>query len=280
MTAIVPSFIAKLNRSEAHLVNLKDAIDSYGGTTPDTRPYTVRKRVEGKKKRVVYRLHFTRSIDNTDVPLIAADAIYNLRSSLDHLAGALVPAKDRRSVMFPILWRGVAEPSIEGENDQRRKDRERWLTIAHRVRPEAATFLKRLQPPDETPKEETPHALRLLNQISNIDRHTKLPIFAHGVDGLLLRWRLPDGGIKNGFARASPDHFLEDNTEIRNVPEGAVYMEAYGPPRIIIRTGMTDAHGRVNLPVVEFITETLRFIRDEVVPGLTPYIHRPGGRRK
>jgi hypothetical protein len=41
---------------------------------------------------------------------------------------------------------------------------------------------------------------------------------------------------------------------------------------------MTDAKGKINLPVVDFVKDNLTFIRDEVVPGLTPYVHT-GGRR-
>jgi len=186
MAEIVPSFVGKLDRAETHLVELKAAIERYGGTDPGTRPYTVRKRVESKRKGEVHRLHFTRSVENTDVPYIAADALYNLRASLDHLMAAMVPAKDRDSVMFPIFWRGVERPFIERENEQRRKDRERWLSIARRTQTGAVAFLKRLQPPDDAPNKQTPHALRILNQLANTDRHTKLPIVAHGVDGLLI----------------------------------------------------------------------------------------------
>lgn len=88
-----------------------------------------------------------------------------------------------------------------------------------------------------------------------------------------MRWQLPDGSEKAGIAPASSGHVLEDKTEIREVPKGAVYMEGYGPPRIVIRTGMTDPQGKVNLPVVDFVRDTLVFVRDEVVPNLLPYIH-------
>lgn len=285
MAAIVPSFVAKLNRAEQHLIDLKAAIKEYGGsdTDPATRPYTVRARVESKRKRrTVHRLHFTRAVENTDVPLIAADAIYNLRSSLEHLMAALVPAKDRDSVTFPIIWRGVWEPLVEGENAKRRKDREKWQTITRRVRHvDAVTFLKRLQPPDEARDEETPHALRLLNQLSNTDRHSKLPVVAHGMKGLLISWRRPDGSKVAGFAHADPDSVFEDQAEIRPVPKGAVYVESFGVPDVVIRSGLTGDDGRaINLPVIEFVDNTLDFLRSTVVPGLTPYVHRPGGRKR
>jgi hypothetical protein len=274
---VVPSYIAKLSRAEKHLVDLKAAIEVFGGDSVATRPYTVSTRIEGKKQREVHRLLFTRSIANTEVPLIFADAVYNLRSGLDHLAGALVPAKDRRSVMFPIFWRGVWEPEIEGENEQRQKDRQRWNSIARRVQPGAAAFLKRLQPPDDAGNEEAPHGLRILNQLSNADRHTKLPVYANGVEGLQMRWKLPDGSYRDGTVSADSGYVLEDNAEIRDVPKGAVYVEGHGTPRIVVRTAMTDSRGKVNLPVVDFVTEELAFIRNEVVPSLLPYLHEPGG---
>jgi hypothetical protein len=278
-TAIVPSFVAKLNRAEKHLIDLQAALEQYGGTDARTRPYTVRKRIEGKAKREVHRLHFTRGVGNTDIPLIAADAIYNLRSSLEHLMASIVASKDRDSVTFPVFWRSVWEAAIPGENAQRGKDRQRWSTIAKALPVEAVTFLKRLQPPDEAGNKQTPHGLRLLNQFSNADRHTKLPLFAHGVEGLLIRWRLADGEIVSALASADPGHFVEDDAEIREVPSEAVYMECYGPPVVVVRTALKDADGKVvNVPIVDFIRDQRIFIRDKVVPKLLPYVHTPGRR--
>jgi hypothetical protein len=276
---IVPSFVAKLNRAEKHLVDLKDAIERFGGSDPASRPYTVRARIESKKKPKVHRLYFTRSILNTDVPLIAADAIYSLRSSMEHLMGALVASKDRDSVTFPVFFRGVWEPPIPGENQQRLKDRQRWATVARAVHADALAFLKQTQPPDDAPTAQTPHALRLLNQLSNNDRHTKLPLVAHGVQGLLIRWRLPSGDTGTTAGIPSPGHLLEDHAEIRNVPNGAVYVESYGTPEIVIRTALTNAHGRINLPVIDFVSDTLDLLRGTVIPGLTPYVRVAGKQR-
>jgi hypothetical protein len=50
------------------------------------------------------------------------------------------------------------------------------------VAPHAVEALKRLQPPDEPTNAESPHGLRLLNQLSNKDRHTRLPVVADGVE--------------------------------------------------------------------------------------------------
>src|SRR5665647_3685417 len=146
MAELVPSFLAKLSRAEKHLADLQAAIDTWAGPP---HPYAVSKRVEGHRKREVYRLEFSRSPANTDIPLIAADAIYNMRSSLEHLIVALAPAKGRDRLTFPIYWRGVWEPSVEGEDKRRRKARHVWRLIEDALPIEAVTRLKQLQPPDD-----------------------------------------------------------------------------------------------------------------------------------
>ncbi|HEX8977144.1 MAG TPA: hypothetical protein VF781_11570, partial [Solirubrobacteraceae bacterium] len=132
----------------------------------------------------------------------------------------------------------------------------------------------------EGSNEQSPHALRLLNQFSNTDRHTKLPLFAHGVQGIMIKWQFPDGQFRAGVGFPGPGNLLEDQAEIKNVPQGAVHVESYGTPEIVIRTTMKDAQGRtMNVPIVEFVENTLTFIRQEILPELTPHVRVSGKRR-
>ena len=68
---------------------LREAISGFRGTDREaaSRPYTITRRREGR--HVVDRLEFTRSVVNTDIALIAADAIYNLRSVAQRGPGGL-----------------------------------------------------------------------------------------------------------------------------------------------------------------------------------------------
>ena len=108
-------------------------------------PYRARPRMEGKRK--VYRLEYTRQPDD-ELAVIAGDFVYNIRSALDHLAASMVPSKNRYSVAFPIFWQGVWENSIEGENEQRVKDRARWVSCTREMPDEAVAILKDCQPPE------------------------------------------------------------------------------------------------------------------------------------
>lgn len=272
---ITPSFLAKLARAEKHLSDLNGAVRAYGAELP--RPYTVRKGVEGHNKREVYRLSFVRSPANTDIPLIAADAIYNMRSSLEHLMGALAPAKDRNRLTFPVYFQGVWEPFIEGEDQRRRKARHVWRAIDKALPAEAVAQLKRLQPPDDAGADEEVHDLRILNKLSNTDRHAKLPIAAAGIRAMQVTWRLPDGSEKLGLSQADPGGFVEDGAEIKDVPDGAVNVHEDGIPVVVIRLREKGeaSHGRtVNIEIPGALEVTVNWLRDNVTDPLLPYVRR------
>ncbi len=272
MTELVPSFLSKLERAEKHLADLDDAVAAYGGSD-GSRPYTVRDGIEGERK--VHRLHFTRSPANTDIPLIAADAIYNMRSSLEHLIAALAPASGRDKLTFPIFWRGVWEPDIEGEDMRRRKARHVWRAIAKALPAEAVAALKMLQPPDDAGPTEEDHDLRVLNRLSNTDRHSKLPVAAAGAHTLYILWRLPDGGEKIGLSAANPGHIVEDGAELTDVPNGAVYVDSRGAPAVLIRLREKDVASNrksVNILLPGGLGAIHGFINREIIPRLTPYV--------
>jgi hypothetical protein len=150
VTAIVPSYVAKLSRAEKHLIELEGEIDSY--TSID--PYAVSEGVEGTRQRRVRRLAFTEDPASTEIPIIAADAIYNLRSCLDHLMSSLVAPRDRRKTMFPIFFQGVWESPVPGEQRRRAKERARWASDIKTLPDDAVAILKRLQPPDGAREDE------------------------------------------------------------------------------------------------------------------------------
>lgn len=236
--AIVPSYIAKVSRAKEHLIDLQKAVDSYALTNP----YTVSERIEGKKKpKLRRRLAFTADPANTDIPIIAADAIYNLRSSLDHLMGTLVPKSRRRNVMFPVFFQGVWEGALPGDDKERIKARERWKSYVKGLAPEAIAFLKKAQPPDGA-DETHANLLKTLNEWSNRDRHEKLPIVVPGLRGMMVRFKNPDGTEGSGIGvPQADDAIFKDHTEIRAIPDDAVDVEIAGVPLIAISVG--SAHG-------------------------------------
>jgi len=260
------SYLAKLARAKEHLVDLQAAVNDYA----NTHPYTVSERIEGKNERKVYRLAFTDSPADTDIPIIAADVIYNLRSSLDHLMSALVAPKDRGSAMFPIFFEGVWEAIVPGENQQRIKERMRWASDIKTLPDEAVAILKELQPADTAADDPRTSLLRLVNRLSNRDRHEKLPVLASGLSRLRIEVTMPDGEVLEGVGIRSPDAALQDEAEIQNIPDDAVKVEVQGVPLVAIQGKLKGRY--IEIPL--YLVQALVYFREHVIAPLSPYVRQ------
>jgi hypothetical protein len=270
MPAVVPSYLEKISRAEKHLVELHEAIDQYAAA----KPYTVRKGIEGKKEKVVHRLVFTADPANTDIPVIAADVIYNLRSALDHLMSALVANKDRGSAMFPIFFQGVWEAIVPGENQQRVKERMRWASDIKTLRDEPVAILKRLQPREDTGDGTQAIPIAVINSLSNRDRHEKLPIFVSGLLEVYFRWTLPDGTVQRGKGISEGSDLFFENKARLQIPEDAMDVEIEGTPLVAVRVGQDKAGRDRHLMIPTFLDELMPSIRADVIDKLVPYVVR------
>jgi hypothetical protein len=262
--SIVPSYLAKVNRAEQHLVDLEAEIARYAARNP----YAVADSIEGKNQRKVRRLVLTEDPADTGIAIMAADALYNLRSALDHLMGALVPNKERHSVMFPVFFQGVWEAIEPGENEQRVKERARWASVIKSLPAGAVAFLKELQPPNSTGDDYTFNRLVMLNRLSNRDRHEKLPIIALGLRTVILEWTLPSGVSERGAAAARPNGFFEHHTTLSDVPDDAMDVKVDGSPVIVIRTGQKG--GDIEIP--SELVQAVNMIRGYIIPQLAPFV--------
>ncbi|MHB1809739.1 MAG: hypothetical protein ACYCU0_10650 [Solirubrobacteraceae bacterium] len=264
MTAIVPSYLAKLTRAKEHLIDLAKAVDAYGST----HPYTVRKRIEGKKQMPVWRLEFTSSPANTDIPIITADAVYNLRASLDHLMNAIVAKKDRGKAMFPIFFDGVWEAIIPGENQERIKQRMRWASDIKTLPNEAVTILKGLQPADTAAHDPQTSYLRLVNRLSNRDRHEKLPVVGVGLAHHRVLITNRDGEVVE-VPGSDPDRALQHQASLRFPnPEDVVDVKVQGTPLVAVPAQIDKRY--IEIPLR--LTEALVFIENRVIGPLTPFV--------
>jgi hypothetical protein len=265
--ALVPSYLYKVARAKKHLVELDEAVAAFAAR----RPYRVAERVEGEKKpRLVRRLEFTADPSNGDIPIIAADVIYNLRSALDHLMSALVAKKDRRSAMFPIYFDGVWEAIVPGENQQRVKERVRWASDTKTISPDAVAVLKSLQPPDGGGDHPQVSMLEIINTLSNRDRHEKLPVVASGLKWpITVQRREADGTSRTVVTDdPNPEAFLKDKAEISNIPDDAVDVEVAGTPVVAIDLG---GQGRYAV-IPEKLGLPASYIETIVIPCLLPYV--------
>ncbi len=268
LSALTPSYIAKITRAEKHLVELHKAIGEYAAR----RPYTVRQGIEGKKQKMVHRLVFTSDPGNTDIPIIAADVIYNLRSALDHLMSCLVANKERSSVIFPIFFQDVWEDSLPSENAERRKMRARWTSDTKSLKAPALTILKALQPPEDAGDDAEANRLRVLNALSNRDRHEKVPVTVSGLSDFTISLQRADGKLYKALPELVVD-FAKNDARIQ-IPEDSVNVEVEGTPLVVIRVGKDKAGRDRYLRLPAFLDEAVPFLKARVVNPLIPYVVR------
>jgi hypothetical protein len=269
MSTIVPSFIAKVARAKKHLAELGVEINKYAAG----KPYTVSEQMAGKSRVPIRRLAFTTDPGNTDIPIIAADVIYNLRSSLDHLMSALVANKDRGSAIFPIFFDGVWEPAVHGENAQRAKERSRWSSDTRTLAPGAVAALKELQPPEDTGRNEEANLLRFINRLSNRDRHQKLPVTVAGLSGMMVRWKLADGRSQTGLGVPDSDAgFFPNGAQITKIPADVIDIEIAGTPVIMVGAGKDPSGRERHLEIPQNLSLAARMIEEFVIPKLSPFL--------
>ena len=270
MTEVVPSYLKKLTRAEKHLNELKTEVKRYG----DSHPYEITEGIEGQTKkrrgRFVRRLEFTRLPENTDIGIIAADVIYNIRSGLDHLAAALVPPSRRSHTMFPIFWTGVWEDPVEGENEQRTRDRQRWASVTKKMQKGAIEHLKLMQPRPGRDQDPIVNFLRVLNQLSNTDRHEKLPIMVTALRNEVISWTEPGGRRREGHdpRTRQPGAGVNNHAEIQGIPEDATNVQIEGTPLIVIQV----SEPRNQFELVEMLETAIPRIRENGVLPLAQFL--------
>jgi hypothetical protein len=267
VVSLIPSFILKGERAEKHLRDLKAEIAKWS----DTHPYEVRATHYGK--RDVYHLRFT-AAPPPEIGMIAADFVYNIRSGLDHLQGALVPSRRRDKVYFPIYFYGVWEDAVPGEDAERTKDRGRWKSDTEKVRPEAVAILKALQPLEAAGQLNT---FRVINILSNRDRHREMPVVFSGLTGARLLCRDAHGERVIGPAdTGNPilDRMVAKDGAELGYPEGAMDMNIVGAPVVAIEISSDQE----NVVIPEAFDLALSAYRERAVGALAPYVHRRGHR--
>jgi hypothetical protein len=116
---------AKLERAEKHISDVDAAIRVFF----ESRPYVIVAKQDQKTGDYVSYVESVRDVP-VNVPLIAGDAIHNIRSALDHLAWQLVLSAGNtpgQSTSFPIFDTAA---KYETRSHRRAQAILRWQSIA------------------------------------------------------------------------------------------------------------------------------------------------------
>ena len=152
MGAAIGRVLAKLNWANEHINKLNGLTDEFRSTHRDT----VRPETDTETGDTIYRVAYVPDLPES-FSLLLGDALYNLRSTLDHLAHELVTVagnKPTPQTAFPIFD----------------SDDEYWESFARKVkgmRQEVIEEISRLRPY----KGGFGHALWQLHRLNNFDKH-------------------------------------------------------------------------------------------------------------
>lgn len=264
MGDLVPSYLRKISRAETHLQDLKAIIADY----IEGRPHVLTK--DAGDPSGPYRIRMTSGVP-PEVSLISGDFIYNVRSALDHLAAALNPPNRKRSVYFPIFWKGVWEPHLESEDHAKANDRNKWISSTRKMAPEAIEILKRLQPDYDDKvgrsSERVVHYLDGINMLSNYDKHFEFPTVVTGIGQIRITYVL--GDVPMEIIDGRDWGMFKEGTPIPQIPTDATDVELDAKARVVIQ--VTHPEGEVNIP--DFFEHALKMMRDRVAFPLSPFIH-------
>lgn len=192
------SWRLKLDRAEEHLCDLKHRV----GPLRERRVYPVSEGFEykGESRSWTRRVNFPEP-DEPMFQILAGELMFNARSSLDHLACALVPpAKRTRKIMrytqFPIFTCDVHEIDPITGKHAHPDNWSQWVRMTTGLTDDAIPLIKGLQPymfgPKEGPEN---HALAILNAFQNADKHRELVIFVNGLAEPIVRHTRSSGLI-------------------------------------------------------------------------------------
>jgi hypothetical protein len=194
------------------------------------------------------------------IAVLCGDFVHNLRSSLDHLARALVLESggtpnddpgDGPVTQFPVL-----------EERLTRNGNVRPLRIIGGISPPAEFLLETVQPYQRV-DDPTLHPLWILNRLWNVDKHRTLNVVGVNLGKITITFS--DG--RTGYARAAPFEdgaliywVLDENVDVDHTATSTVEYA----PSLAFRE-VAGGAGNEPVPVVELLRELRDYVRHEVV---------------
>lgn len=254
----------KLERAREHLITLQTTIEKFLETDPYDQ---IGQQHERPGNTILVVLHLKKKTElPVLLPLIVGDAIYNMRSALDHLAYSLCVAnmgdaiKEGRS-MFPI------HAAVGSYMDA-------GVQACRQMSDEVKAIIERLQPYHAGNKA-SDHPLGLLNQLSNIDKHRHL-VFTGAATVKQEITLLPNSedceliGLQSEV-RTGP---FDDHTDVarllirRTGPNPRPKLDTY----ITIDIAFPKAGPAAGELVLKALERIFVHIRKEIFPALEPHL--------
>ena len=220
------SWRLKLQRAEKHMIDIDFAAQSYR----DSHPYKLEKIIHRRRQPASwgYRVRMTEQPDET-VALVLGDFIHNLRSSLDHVVHACVPARNRSQAAFPVEFSDPWKRAGRKYEIRDAEVRKRFMRQVRGIDPEAETLIEWLQPYNRA-KPDTA-TIGLLSRLDNADKHRRLIVTGTGLESFIITRTFPDGSIVREESPRDRTHY-EDGAEVYRVDDLAEWLRGYSESEV------------------------------------------------
>jgi hypothetical protein len=271
------SWRLKFDRAQKHIKDFKSQIARYAKRYPYRG-----ERVPSRDRRAnphlwTYVLRISEQ-PREDVALSYGDALHNLRSSLDHLAVALVPSDRKSHARFLCLTQDPWRLDGDGEfvfNDEYRMSFEQAV---RGMPPEAIAFILRMQPYGRAAPEG--EALAVLNRLDVADKHRRLIAIVSGLEqpttGLTIRGvRVPYVTMQGGLTNDGAELFTCDITPWPGLKDAEVEVHVRGTPVVAIQVSEETGH----VDAMEAF-QTMASVVDYIFKTLEPFVRRRSGRQR
>jgi len=236
-----PSWGLKVIRAHQHLAAITKLVDRIGEDSP--RSIRVAERHEAG--HWIYTAHNDLVIDPM-LAVIIGEFLHDLRSALDHIAAANVPAERIRFSQFPIFTEDIWQPVPDGTDARRIKDQQsKWKRWTKGMPPAIVNLIKDMQPYQNASKYSSnpdDHALAILNEYQNADKHRELNIISSGIEDPHATVTWPTGVRKEiDFRNALPGTLLLEGGKCFDESDVPVKVDLSGTVRIAMaRSSVTD----------------------------------------
>lgn len=200
------------------------------------------------------------------IALLVGDAVHNMRSTLDHLACALVLAKGNK----PVVGSGGTQfPIFSSATNDRGNPRQ--ITVAGGVAEEALALIEGLQPYNRSSQDPDSDPLAVVANLDNADKHHTLQIASAVVSATRVRCVLGDGrDVSVVFTPAMLDNEHETVVMSDPIPQRylpMVEMESQGTFGVALK----ESGPWETVPVGDVLKPLYDYIGGDVLPQFSKF---------
>jgi hypothetical protein len=262
MATGIRSAKVKLARAAKHIRALKRSIAKYSAS----KPHKIVAKTKTKKK-----LHIPRRPPQ-EISVLVGEAVYQMRSALDHLVFELIQRNPKVASIKPDWWEHCEFPlRTRAPKNGKAATKKDFSNVLPGIADVPFAFIEKVQP-YQPPGTAITTAMRFLAHLSNIDKHRRFNLVRPRVQQFhSFVW--PGGFIGKGTQALDHGAELESFAEW---PKEERPMNVKRRYRAFVAFNETDYLGEATGLPIDFLLETiLEQINTQIIPVFEEFLKKP-----